>query len=59
MGCVYLIGPHMSLWTSSKGSFSIEEDVEMLSLLCLERIQISQLQSFSFIIGRPITIECF
>jgi len=58
MDCVY-IGPHISIWTSSKGSFALEEDVGKLSLLCFDRTQISQLQSFSFIVGRPMTIDCF
>lgn len=53
------IEPHKYVWPRSKGSFSLEEYVGKLSLLCLERRQISQLHSFSFMVGIPLEIDYF
>ena len=53
------IGPHIYVWKSAKGSFTLEDDMGKLSLLCLHRTQISQLQSFSLIFWRLMTIELF
>ena len=52
-------GPQMSVWKSAKGSFALEVDEGKLSLLCLDKTQTSQLQKFSLIVGRPMTIDFF
>ena len=53
------IGPHRSVWTSSRCCLAWLEDCGKLVLLCFPSMQDSHGGIFSLNIGRPLTMEFF